>query len=157
RPSLYFILLLEHHLMVGRFLRKLLPSRKTPVKTSLKRWPRFIPSFDRLEERLNPGSASPANVTAVYDAGAHQLKVSFQEAVGSTDTPEYGAVFLEPAEVSSTGGITITGTLTNGSKTVTFGSGTTTLGLLVGQTVTGTGIQTGTTVASVDSSSQVTL
>ena len=85
----------------------------------------FIPSFDRLEDRLNPGSASPTNVSMIYDATAHSLSVSFQEALGSTDTPEYGAVFLEPAEPATGGGFTEPGTLINLSKTVTFSSGRT--------------------------------
>jgi uncharacterized repeat protein (TIGR01451 family) len=109
------------------------------------------------EERLNLNAAVPTNVTAIYDATAHSLSVSFQQAPGSTDVPVYGAVFLDPAEASSTGGITLTGTPTNGSKVVTFSSGTDTLSLLPGQTVTGTGIPSGTTITSVDSLSQITL
>jgi hypothetical protein len=96
-------------------------------------------------------------VTAVYDAAAHSLAVSFQEAIGSRDTPVYGAAFLDPSSPSTNGGLTLSGNTTNGSNVVTFSSDTTTLGLLAGQTVTGSGIQAGTTIVSVDSSSQVTL
>ena len=143
--------------MFRRFLRKLARLTKAPVQPRARSWPRFVPSFDRLEDRLNPGSASPTNVTMLYDATAHSLSVSFQQALGSTDTPVYGAVFLEPAEPATGGGLTVPGTLTSGSNTVTFASGTTTIGMLAGQTVTGTGIQSGTTISSVDSSSQITL
>jgi hypothetical protein len=96
-------------------------------------------------------------VTAIYDATAHSLTVSFQEGIGSKDTPVYGAAFLDPANPSTNGGLTLNAVTNSGSNTLTFLSGTTTLGLLVGQTVTGSGIQAGTTIASVDSSSQVTL
>jgi uncharacterized repeat protein (TIGR01451 family) len=112
--------------------------------------------LERLEDRLTPGSANPANVTAIYDYAARSLSVSFQEAIGSKDTPVYGAAFLGTYPTTQ-GGISLSGITTNGSKLVTFQSDTTTLGLLVGQTVTGTGILSGTTIASVDSSSQVTL
>src|SRR5215831_11224036 len=57
----------------------------------------FTPGFELLEDRLTPGSADPANVTAIYDAAAHSLSVSFQHAIGSRDTPVYGAAFLDPA------------------------------------------------------------
>lgn len=133
-----------------RFFRSLSTPRKKPA-------PRARLLLERLESRLNPGSANPANVTAIYDAAAQSLSVSFQEAIGSKDTPVYGAAFLDPSSPSTSGGLTLSGTTTSGSNVVSFSSGTTTLGLLAGQTVTGSGIQAGTTVLSVDSSSQVTL
>jgi hypothetical protein len=105
---------------------------------------------------VNPGSANPTNVTAIYDATAQSLSVSFQEAIGSRDTPVYGAAFLDPSVPSANGGLALSGFTTSGSNVVTFSSDTT-LGLLAGQTVTGNGIQAGTTIVSVDSSSQVTL
>src|SRR5439155_26036026 len=73
--------------MFGRFLRKLLRSRKSPVKARSRSWPRFVPNFERLEDRLNPGSASPTNVTMLYDASAHSLSVSSQQATGSQSLP----------------------------------------------------------------------
>jgi hypothetical protein len=106
---------------------------------------------------LNPGSANPTNVTAIYDATAHSLSVSFQEAIGSKDTPAYAAAFLDPANPSTGGGLVLNAVTTSGSNVLTFAGDTTTLGLLPGQTVTGSGIPAGTTIVSVDSSSQVTL
>jgi hypothetical protein len=137
--------------LVGRI------SRTNTVKTRRRLRPQFVPGLERLESRLNPGSANPANVTAIYDAAAQSLTVSFQEAIGSRDTPVYAAAFLDPANPSTGGGLILNALTTSGSNSLTFTSGTTTLGLLPGQTVTGSGIQAGTTIASVDSSSQVTL
>src|SRR6266446_612709 len=103
-PSSEFIpFLLDLHSMFARILRRLMRSKKAPVRARSRSWPRFIPSFDRLEERVNPGSASPTNVSMLYDVGAHSLSVSFQQALGSSDTPVYGAVFLEPAEPAAGG------------------------------------------------------
>jgi hypothetical protein len=145
--------------MLSEFMHKLVDrfSRTGAVKTRRRSRPRFMPSIEPLEHRLNPGSANPANVTAIYDATAHSLSVSFQEAIGSKDTPVYGASFFDPSSPSTTGGLTLNAVTTSGSNVLTFPSGTTTLGLLAGQTVTGTGIPSGTTIASVDSSSQVSL
>jgi hypothetical protein len=141
--------------MLSTFLRKL-ADRVSGTDRERSRTS-FLPNFEHLESRLNPGSANPTNVTAIYDAAAHSLSVSFQEAVGSHDTPVYAAAFLDPANPSTDGGLTLSAVTTSGSSTVTFSPGTTTLGLLPGQTVTGTGIPSGTTIVSVDSSSQVTL
>src|SRR5436305_10837324 len=102
--------------MFARLLRKLLRPKQAPVKARSKSWPRFIPSFDRLEDRLSPASAAPTNVTMLYDAAAQSLSVSFQQALGSSDTPVYGAVFLEPAEPAMGGGFTVPGTLSSGSN-----------------------------------------
>jgi hypothetical protein len=51
---------------------------------------------------MNLGAASPTNVSTINDAAAQKLTVSFQEAIGSTNTPVYAAVFIEPAEPSAT-------------------------------------------------------
>ncbi|HLW65732.1 MAG TPA: carboxypeptidase regulatory-like domain-containing protein [Gemmataceae bacterium] len=119
--------------------------------------PRFIPHLETLEIRLTPGSADPANVTAIYDASAQSLSVSFQQAIGSKDTPVYGAAFLDPAYPTTAGGITENAVTTSGSNVLTFTGGNSTFGLLAGQTVTGNGISAGTTIVSVDSATQVTL
>lgn len=141
--------------MLSALMRKLVDrySRANAIKPRRRARPRL----ELLEARLNPGSADPANVTAIYDATAHSLSVSFQEAIGSKDTPVYGAAFLDPVTPSANGGLTLSAVTSNGSNVLNFPSGTTTLGLLAGQTVTGSGIQSGTTIASVDSSTQVTL
>jgi hypothetical protein len=129
--------------MFSRFFRQLLRrSKKTPAKnTANPHRFKYFPKFELLETRLNPGAASPTNVTAIYDATAHTLSVSFQEAIGSTDVPAYAAVFIEPAEPSATAsvaGTVLTGTLSSGHNTVTGLSST--AGLFVGESVTGTGI-----------------
>src|SRR5262245_21368223 len=130
--------------MASRFLRKPKRSTKARVNDRAGSRSRLRLSFDCLEDRVTPASAAPTNVTMVYDTIAHSLSVSVQQALGSKDTPVYGAVFLEPAEPAAGGGFTAPGNLTSGSSTVSFPSGTTTIGMLVGQTVTGTGIQSGT-------------
>ena len=143
--------------MAGRSHRKQAHLTKFPVNARRRSRPRLRPIFDMLEIRRNLGSAYPANVTEIYDSTAQSLSVSFTQAVGSTDTPVYGAVFLYPVDVTSDGGLLLTGMVTSASKTVTFPSGTTTIGLLANQTVSGTGIPSGTTISSVNSSSQITL
>jgi hypothetical protein len=144
--------------MLSTYIRKLVDrfTMTDAAKTRRRSRSRFTPDFELLEIRLNPGSADPANVTAIYDATAHSLSVSFQQAIGSRDTPVYGASFLDPASPTANGGLILNAVTTSGSNILTFPTGST-LGLLPGQTVTGTGIQAGTTVLSVDSSSQVTL
>jgi hypothetical protein len=146
-------------MMLSTFVRKLqnrLSGRKA-AKAGRRSRSGFRPRLELLEVRLNPGSADPTNITAIYDATAHSLTVSFQEAIGSRDVPAYAAAFLDPANPSASGGITLSAVTTSGSSILTFPSGTSTLGLLPGQTVTGTGIPSGTTIESVDSTSQVTL
>jgi hypothetical protein len=143
---------------MSAFIRKLVDrfAKTNAAKTRQRSRPKFTPGIESLESRLNPGSANPTNVTAIYDAAAHSLSVSFQEAVGSHDTPVYAAAFLDPANPSTGGGLTLNAVTTSGSNVLTFPADTT-LGLLPGQTVTGSGIPAGTTIVSVDSSSQVTL
>jgi hypothetical protein len=143
--------------MLSAFIRKLMDRFSGTYAVETRRRARFLLNIEPLESRLNPGSANPANVTAIYDATAHSLSVSFQQAIGSKDTPVYAAAFLDPADPSTGGGLTLNAVTTSGSNVLTFASDTTTLGLLPGQTVTGSGIPAGTTIVSVDSSSQVTL
>ena len=95
------------------------------------------------------------HVSAIYNASTQSLSVSFQEAVGSMDTPVYGAVFIEPSAPQTGGGIALTGTLSSGQNTVTGLSGTT--GLFVGESVTGTGIPSGTTISAINPPSGITL
>src|SRR5262249_23518611 len=97
------------------------------------------------------GSAAPSGVSAVWTPG--QLVVSFEGS--GNDNPVYEAVFINGARPNPNGGSIQSGTLSSGSPTVTGMEST--VGLVKGQAVSGTGIPTGTTIASVDSSTQITL
>src|SRR5215471_17600735 len=101
--------------MLPNVMRKLVDrfSGTDAMKARRRSRSKFVPDFDFLEARVNPGSADPANVTAIYDATAHSLSVSFQQAIGSRDTPVYGAAFLDPASPSTNGGLTLSGNTTN--------------------------------------------
>src|SRR5262249_13073191 len=102
-------------------------SRRRRGQAATRKWnARSVLGVELLEHRLNPGSVSPTNVTAIYDATAHTLDVSFKVALGSNDFPAYGAVFINGDAPSSSvdntgdnldGGATALG---NGHDTMRF-------------------------------------
>src|SRR4051794_27681439 len=88
--------------MFDRFLGKLLSSRKAPAKARPRSGRRFVSSFEQLEDRLSPASASPTNVNAISEAIRNSLSASLQQA---TQSQSYqlvnGAADLNPAAPSA--------------------------------------------------------
>jgi hypothetical protein len=81
--------------MFARIHRELLRSRRASVAACARSRSRLRLSLGRLESRTNPGAAMPTAVSSIYKESTHALSVSFQQSIAATDTPVYGAVFLE--------------------------------------------------------------